>query len=172
MQQISCHRSAAAWILQRHGLSPRSQCNTSFYACSKSLLYFKIFMGGHKGRCKYHVQNHKPSSCPLLFNDCLFWKHLKLASNQPLWHRSQTRHTLTRRLQLHLSCLSTITFTWATNIWITKCAPILGCTSAVRPAQITLSTHCLHKMQQPQSLLFGNLNSRDAVHAVVWLLQL
>lgn len=120
IQQISYHRSAAAWILQGHGLSPRSQCSTSFYACSKSLLCFKTFMGGHKGR--YHVQNHKPNYCPLLFNGCLFWKHPKLASKQLLW--PQDRPRLSRQLQLHLSCLSRTTFTWAASTQITKYVPL------------------------------------------------
>lgn len=78
--------------------------------------------------------------------------------------------SLSKCLQLHLSCLTTTTLAWATNIWITKYAPLhrkpwMDFNRQANPDYILCK--CLHRMQQPQSVLFRNLNSRDAVHAVV-----
>lgn len=83
--------------------------------------------------------------------------------------------SLSKCLQLHLSCLTRTMLAWVTNIWITGYAPLHTnpWMDFNRQANTDcIPCKCLHRMQQPQSVLFRNLNSRDAVHAVLWLLQM
>lgn len=67
----------------------------------------------------------------LLFCGCLFWRNKNLLAVNHC--DLEVTPSLSKCLQLHLSCLTRTTLAWATNIWITK---ILGWTSTGRKTQI------------------------------------
>lgn len=74
--------------------------------------------------------------------------------------------SLSKCLQLYLSCLTTATLAWTTNIWIKKYALLHRNPWTYFNRQASsdyLPCKCLHRVQQPQPVLFRNLNSKNAV---------
>lgn len=123
MQQILYQRSAAAWILQGHGLSPRSQCSTSSMRalnCCYILKHLWVDIKEDIGII-FKIIRQTPALSSSMTACSGGTQNLLATSHWDL----EVRLRLSRwRLQLHLSCLSRTTLAWATNIWVTKYAPL------------------------------------------------